>query len=84
MTTSVQLLAVLESAVVDLAMSLPPMEHHVLRMLTYVPAMVARETVNTHAPTLPAHECAAALLAISCLLTESLVKVRILAELWPS
>ena len=74
-TTSVPLPGPLECAVVDLAMSLPLMVHLVLRMLTCVLAMVAKETVSTLAPAYLVHECAAAPLAISYSQMESRVKV---------
>lgn len=59
---SVALLVALESAAVDLAMSLPPTEHHAMKLIRVLRiTVVANRSVLL--PVLP--ECAAAYLAIS-------------------
>ena len=73
--TSVHSLVALEFAVVDLAMRLPQMERRVLEVLTYVLAMVAKETVSMLALAPLVHECVAAPLDLSFSQMESLVKV---------
>ena len=74
-TTSVASPVSLVCAAVDLATSLLPMVHLVLRMPTSVLAMVAKVTVSMLAPASLVHKCAAAPLAINCSQMESHVKV---------
>ena len=72
--TSALLRVVLECALADLAITWMMMKYRVM-ILTNVPSMVAKVTVDTPAPTLRAQGCAAAPLVINCFQMECLVKV---------